>query len=272
MPFFVSRRQKLHYEVLGDGRPLVLLHGVTNYGMAWTPQLSRLLYEGYKIIVPDLAGHGMSQPAAAKTTVPELAADVAALLDAAKEPRAAICGLSLGGMIAQQFACDYPGRATALVIANSRPNANTPEQIRAVESWVEILAQPQGPQRRLEAVWPRLVNARFRQTEAGQETFREWHRVAAGLSGSSLINVARGFTEFDARDGLSRLRVPALVIAGEFDEIIPPEFSRQSSDLIEGAEFSVIGGAGHISNVDSAEAFTLLCAGFLTRAAEYAAR
>jgi len=266
MPFFVSRGQKLHYEVIGHGRPLVLLHGVTNYGMAWTPQLSRFLYEGYKVIVPDLAGHGMSQPAAKKTTVPELAADVAELLDNLAEPRAALCGLSLGGMVAQQFACDYSGRATALMIANSRPNANTPEQVRAVEGWTALLGQPNGPQRRLEAVWPRLVNAQFRQTEAGAQTFREWHRVAAGVSGQSLINVAIGFTEFDAREGLARLDVPALVIAGEFDEIIAADISRQSADLIPGAEFSVISGAGHISNVDSAEAFTLLCTGFLARA------
>jgi 3-oxoadipate enol-lactonase len=266
MPFFISRGQKLHYEVIGHGEPLVLLHGVTNYGMVWTPQLSRLLYEGYKVIVPDLAGHGMSQPAAKKTTVPELAADVAELLDNIGEARAALCGLSLGGMVAQQFACDYPGRATALVTANSRPNANTPEQIRAVEGWTVLLAQTNGPQRRLEAVWPRLVNAQFRQTEAGAKTFREWHRVAAGLSGQSLCNVAMGFTEFDVRESLAKLKVPALVIAGEFDEIFPADISRQCADLIPGAEFSIIPGAGHISNVDSAEAFTLLCTAFLARA------
>lgn len=263
MPFFESRGQKLHYEVLGEGRPLVFLHGVTNYGMVWTPQLSRFLYEGYRIIIPDLAGHGMSQPAKAKTTVPELAVDLAALLDTVNERRAVICGLSLGGMVVQQFACDYPGRVTALIIANSRPNANTPEQIRAVEGWVEILSQPNGPQRRLETMWPRLVSAQFRRTESGHQTFREWHRVAASLSGGSLINVARGFTEFDAREHLPRLKVPSLVIAGELDEIIPAEVSRQSADLIDQAQFSIISGAGHISNVDSAETFTLLCTGFL---------
>ncbi|HEY1746845.1 MAG TPA: alpha/beta fold hydrolase [Xanthobacteraceae bacterium] len=266
MPFFVSRGQKLHYEVVGHGKPLVLLHGVTNYGMAWTPQLSRLLYEGYRVVVPDLAGHGMSQLAANKTTVRELAADVAELLDDLSEPSAALCGLSLGGMVAQQFACDYPGRATALVIANSRPNANTPELVRAVEGWSALLTQPNGPQRRLEAVWPKLVNAPFRQTEAGAQTYREWHRVAAGLSGQSLCNVAIGFTEFDAREGLAKLEVPSLVIAGEFDELFPADISRQSADLIPGAEFSVIAGAGHISNVDSAEAFTLLSTAFLARA------
>ena len=266
MPFFISRGQKLHYEVIGHGKPVVLLHGVTNYGMAWTPQLSRLLYEGYKVVIPDLAGHGMSEPAATKTTVRELAADVVELLDNIGEERAALCGLSLGGMVAQQFACDFPGRATALVVANSRPNANTPELVRAVNGWTTLLTQPNGPQRRLEAVWPRLVNAQFRETEAGAQTFREWHRVAAGLSGQSLSNVAIGFTEFDAREGLAKLDVPALVIAGEFDELFPADISRQSADLIPGAEFSVISGAGHISNVDSAEAFTLLCTGFLARA------
>ena len=144
MPFFVSRGQKLHYEVLGEGRPIVLLHGVTNYGMVWTPQLSRLLYEGYRIIIPDLAGHGMSQPAAAKTTVPELAVDLAALLDEVKEPQAAICGLSLGGMVAQQFACDHPSRTIALllpILGLMRTPPNKSEQSRA---GVQFFRSPMG--------------------------------------------------------------------------------------------------------------------------------
>jgi pimeloyl-ACP methyl ester carboxylesterase len=90
--------------------------------------------------------------------------------------------------------------------------------------------------------------------------------VAAGLSGQSLCNVAIGFTEFDAREGLTKLDVPSLVMAGEFDELFPADISRESADLIPGAEFSVIAGAGHISNVDSAEAFTLLTTAFLARA------
>ena len=74
------------------------------------------------------------------------------------------------------------------------------------------------------------------------------------------------FTQFDAREGLAKLDVPALVVAGEFDEIFPADISRQSADLIPGAEFSVISGAGHISNVDFAEAVTLRCTSFSARA------
>ena len=81
MPIFQSDRGRLHYEELGAGRPILLIHGFTNYGLAWAPQLAALVHAGYRVILPDLHGHGASAPATSLCTVADLAADMVALLD-----------------------------------------------------------------------------------------------------------------------------------------------------------------------------------------------
>jgi pimeloyl-ACP methyl ester carboxylesterase len=76
-----SARRHLHYEDVGAGRLILLVHGFTNYGLSWAPQLAALVHSGYRVIIPDLYGHGASSPATALSTVSDLAADMVGLLD-----------------------------------------------------------------------------------------------------------------------------------------------------------------------------------------------
>jgi 3-oxoadipate enol-lactonase len=173
--------------------------------------------------------------------------------------------LSLGGMIVQQAAVDAPDRVGALVVADSRPNADTPELREPVAGWVALFEQPDGPRRRLAATWPLLVNESFRESPSGRAALDAWERVLARIPGTSLSNVARGMTRFNVIDQLGAVHVPTLVISGEEDRLIPPAQSRATAELIEGASFHVIPGAGHISNVDSPAAFNELLLRFLER-------
>lgn len=263
MGFFQSRGQRLHYEIHGDGAPVLLIHGFTNHGLAWAPQLSSLIYSGRRAIVPDLAGHGLSQPATTVTSVANLAGDMIALLDHLGIERAVACGLSLGGMVAQQMAVDHAERVSAIIVADSRPSADTPEQVRMVESWVELFERPDGPRRRLESTWPLLVNEAFRTSASGKATFAAWQMVLSRIPGASLSNVARGMRLFNVEKHLPGLRLPTLVIAGEEDRLIPSAASRLTADLVPGARFAVIPGGGHISSLDSPAEFNQLLLGFL---------
>lgn len=266
MPFFVSRGRRLHFEILGEGRPILLVHGFTNYGMAWAPQLPALVYSGYRVILPDLDGHGLSAAAEAVTTVTDLARDAAALLDHLAVQRAVLCGLSLGGMVVQQVAVDAPDRVEALIVADSRPNADTPELRQAVAEWTSLFEQPDGPRRRLAATWPHLVNQSFHDSASGRAAFRAWEAVLARIPGTSLSNVARGMTSFNVIDRLATATARTLVISGAEDKLIAPEHSRSTAALLKGAEFQVIPGAGHISNLDSPAEFNDLLLRFLERA------
>jgi 3-oxoadipate enol-lactonase len=153
----------------------------------------------------------------------------------------------------------------ALVVADSRPNADTPQLRDAVAAWIALFEQPDGPRRRLAATWPTLVNESFRESSSGRAAFRAWETVLAGIPGTSLSNVARGMTSFNVIERLSAATSPTLVVSGAKDALIAPEHSRVTAELIEGAEFRVIPGAGHISNLDSPAEFNDLLMRFLAR-------
>ena len=149
MGFFQSGRRRLHYENLGAGPPVVLLHGFTNYGLSWAPQLAAVVHAGHRVILPDLRGHGASTPATELCTVTDLAQDVIALLDHLGIGPVVVCGLSLGGMVAMQMALDEPDRIAGLVIANSRSSFTDAETTAMVDTWTGLLLQEDGPLKRL---------------------------------------------------------------------------------------------------------------------------
>jgi 3-oxoadipate enol-lactonase len=261
MGIFQIGRFRLHYEDLGSGRPIVVIHGFTNYGLSWTPQLAALVHSGYRVIVPDLRGHGASTGATALCTVADFANDLIELLDQLDINSAALCGLSLGGMIGLQLAIEQPDRVAALVVANSRASFSDPEAIALVDGWTGLFAQPDGPRKRLRAAWPVLVNEPFRESAAGRAAFEAWDRVTTVVEGSSLL--ARGMNQFDLRERLGEIRAPVLVISGEHDRLFSVEHGQEIVRGIAGSSSATILGAGHLANLDTPDQFNRLLLGFL---------
>lgn len=262
MPFVTSRRITLHYEMLGSGPAILMVHGFTNHGLVWAGQIADLLYAGYQVILVDLAGHGLSEPAAQKLTIPEMARDMIALLDHLKIERAAVCGLSLGGMIAQIMAADFTSRVGPIVVANSCADCTAPETVKEIDSWVGLFEQPDGPVKRLQAVWPRMLNEAFRSSPSGVAFLASWMRIVAKIPGSSCANIARGLQEFNSTDRLKNIGTPCLVISSEFDKLFPPAMCKRVSDMIPNSRFSVIEGGSHLSSLDSPKQFNDLLIGF----------
>jgi 3-oxoadipate enol-lactonase len=263
MPFYDRDKRRLNFETIGSGKPIILIHGFTNYSLVWTPQLSSLVHRGYQVILPDLAGHGRSEPAAVTTTVHDFTRDICALMDRLQIQRASVCGLSLGAMVAQQMAIEHPGRVDGLVLANSRATFADARYEGVIAGWIDLFEQPDGPRKRLQSVWPIMLNEAFRASTTGRATLAAWSDVLGAIPGTSLSNVARGMISFDLRDRLREIQAPTLVIAGEQDKLFPPAETREIADGIPGAQFAVIRGAGHLSSLDSADAFNALLCGFV---------
>lgn len=266
MPAYTSRGLRLHYEDVGDGPAVLLIHGFTNHGLVWAPQLPALVHAGFRALLPDLAGHGRSAPAAAETTPHDLAADMVALLDAAGVERAVAVGLSLGGMVAQELALGQPDRVRALVVADSAARFDRDRDAATVAAWVAVLAGQDGPRKRLSSAWPSLATAAFRASPAGLAAYAAWEMALEGVSGTSLARVARGMLRFDAAPRLPGLRLPALVVVGEADRLMPTEASREIAALIPGARLTTIPGAGHLANLDRPDAFDAALLGLLAEA------
>ena len=116
------------YDDHGVGQPLLFLHAFPLNRSMWQSQVTVLLSKGgYRLVAPDWRGFGESESSGELTTMEVLADDVAALMDALGMQKALVCGLSLGGYVAFAFLRKYPERVSGLVLADTKPDADTEE-------------------------------------------------------------------------------------------------------------------------------------------------
>jgi pimeloyl-ACP methyl ester carboxylesterase len=120
---------EMYYEVRGQGQPLVLLHGFNASGQVWAPFLVEFAKQ-YKVILPDLRGHGRSSNPSGKFTHRQSALDVFALLDSLKIGQFRAMGISTGGMTLIHMATQQPSRVEAMVLIGA--TIYFPEQARAI--------------------------------------------------------------------------------------------------------------------------------------------
>lgn len=256
MSFYTANNRRIYFMSFGDGAPVLLLHGISNSGRAWGPQIPALVASGYRVIVPDLAGHGASGPIDAPIGVDALADDIEALIDDLGLSRLDVVGLSLGGMVAMTLALRHPGRIDRLVIADSFNKTTDPAFREVLEGWAQTLEQPDGPVTRFEKTWPGIVSPTFQATAEGVRTYQVWHGIAAKADGPSLAHVARGIAGFDLGARVGELAMPTLFLAGSLDQMSPPDLGRYMAEQAPQGTFALIEGAAHLSNVDAAGVFT----------------
>lgn len=268
MAFYDTASRTNYFIEFGAGRPIVLLHGISNSGRAWGPQIAPLVEAGYRVIVPDHAGHGASGKLTAPIGVAALAGDIEALLAHLDIGPVDLVGLLLGGMIALELALRDPERIGRLVVANSFDKTSTPVFHALAEGWATIFERPGGPVQRLEQSWPSLVCPAFQSTPEGLRTYQVWHGIAATADGASLAHVARGIGAFDVTERTASLAMPTLFMAGNLDGMSPPETSHRMAERAPQGRYAEIDGAAHISNVDSADRFSAHLLEFLGEGTE----
>ncbi|VWD12565.1 alpha/beta hydrolase [Burkholderia lata] len=227
---FTSSERRSCFSVFGTGRPLVLLHGITNSGRAWVAQFGPFVAAGYQVTVPDHAGHGAPAPLRAPVSVADLADDVRTLLDELAIGSADVVGLSLGGLVAMQLSLEAPERGGRLVIVNSFP-AFRGDGVRAmVQSWIEMFREPDGPTKRFEKTWPINASDAFWRSIEGIRMYQLPHGLATMAIGESLAHVAEGIVGFDAEARLSHIDGDTVFVAAALDTMSTPALSRRIAD------------------------------------------
>jgi pimeloyl-ACP methyl ester carboxylesterase len=250
------------YDDVGEGPPVVLVHGGLGNRRMWAPQVRALSAAGYRCLACDLRGHGETTGGeeAEAFTPALLRDDLLAFADAVGLATFSLVGLSVGGLVAQEVAIEAPDRLDAVVIADAWVATGASERDRqagrlltpVVEGALKALGT--GPLAYLAA---RVMGDR-------DEEARELVRAAtAGTSPDSAIRVWRGLGVHDTRSRLGRVRTPTLVIAGARDMNLAQ--ARLLATLVDDAELVVLPDAGHITNLHQPEAFTAAVLGFLSR-------
>lgn len=259
MPYAVNRGVRLYWTEHGDGTPLLLIMGLSFTHEMWYRVLSWLTPR-YRAILFDNRGMGRSDVPPGPYSIPQMASDAAAVMDAAGISAAHIVGASMGGMIAQELALRNPNRVLSLVLACtsfSGVSGQWPDFRRGAGAlhW-------RGATRleRERALRP-LLYADATPSDRIEEDFSI--RCQCCWTYKGFLNQFAGILMWSSYRRLPRIQVPTLVIHGAEDHLIPPQNGRVLASRIPGARFHLLPNAGHILITDQPEMCRTLLTEFL---------
>ena len=251
----------LAYTDVGAGPPIVLIHGYPFNRSLWTEQ-TEALNSKYRVVAPDLRGFGESDSSEGTATMARMAEDVAALMDALAIEQAVIGGLSMGGYVALAFARMFPARVKALVLADTRAQADSEEGKQTRHQQAEK-ALSEGMAGIADAMLPKLLtpDTVSKRPELVKRVRDMMLKTKPGGAAAALLGMAE---RDDQTDFISSIRVPALILVGREDAITPVADSEKMQSRIEGSRLVVIENAGHVSNLEQTEQFNDALLGFLS--------
>jgi 3-oxoadipate enol-lactonase len=250
---------ELHVTRSGEGDPVLLVHGFPLSSHLWRETMQRLP-PGWSGIAPDLRGHGETE-ATPEISLLRLARDLVELLDALGETRPVVLvGLSMGGYVALEMARRWSDRIRALVLVDTRAEADSAEAAAGRLRTAERVLH-EGSSVVAEAMAPKLFAP-----GADPELVRDWTERMAATAPSGVAAALRAMAHRgDNFDVLRSWKEPLLVVVGEHDAITPPEAARAMAEAAPAARLEIVPGAGHLTPVEQPERFSTLLADFLTR-------
>ena len=240
--------QELYYELHGGGPPLVLVMGIGYDSSLWTLEQVPALSTQFQVILVDNRDAGRSSRARHPYEIADMADDLAGLLDALGIARSSVLGLSMGGMIAQEFALRHADRLDRLVLAGTGA-APARSAVDPIEIWSWVKANdPTGAVFGGQQFVSLFSTAFLRNHEAVRHTAELLASNPYPMSPEAYGRQADAYRQFDALDRLSAITAPTLVIVGEHDLLTPPWIAREVAEAIPGARFQVIQGDGVLAS------------------------
>jgi 3-oxoadipate enol-lactonase len=253
---------RLAYTDKGPGPVVVLLHGFPLGRAMWSEQIAGI-GSIYKVVAPDLRGHGDSPAPDGDYTIDEMGDDVIELLDVMGfDGPVVVGGLSMGGYVALSIVARYPERVRALMLMDTRAAADTPEAVRQREELAKTVLAAGDARPVVEAMTPRLfakatLERRPERVAPLQDLMKR--NTPRGLVGALRAMASRP----DRRAELSAIRVPTLVMVGEQDVVTPPAEAQALADAIPGSRLEVIPEAGHLAPYENPAIANSVILGFL---------
>jgi pimeloyl-ACP methyl ester carboxylesterase len=251
----------LAYTDRGEGTPLVLLHAFPLTRQMWRSQNDGLSTQ-LRVVTPDLCGFGESTTSTEPPDLGVMADAVLGLLDRLKLSRVVLGGLSLGGYVAMEILRRRPQVVSALVLADTKASADPDPAADNRRRMADLLERDRNTRVLVHDVLPTLVGATTREQRPDTVAWlREMVEDTdpAGAAWAQRAMAARP----DSFDTLRQVRVPALVVVGEEDELSPPPDAEAMVQAIPGSQIAVLAGAGHLSAVESPEAFNSVVGDFV---------
>ncbi|MBV9033351.1 MAG: alpha/beta fold hydrolase [Acidobacteriaceae bacterium] len=264
MPYVTNRGARLYWEEHGSGPPVLLIMGLSFTLEMWFRVVPHLI-QSYRVILFDNRGIGRSDVPRGPYTIPTMASDAIAVLDAAGVAAAHVVGASMGGMIAQELTLRYPERVHSLILGctacrglfSKWPNFRKgPNQI----GWfrADRLQRERGMRQMLYAV------------DTLEELIEEdiGIRCRCNWTYKGVLSQLAGILLWSSYRRLPSIKAPTLVVHGEEDHLLPPQNGQLVASRIPGARFELMPRAGHIFITDQPETTMRHLLGFLQQVSE----
>lgn len=239
-----------HYVDVGNGAPLLFVHGFPLSSAAWKHQI-KVFQSSHRVIAPDLRGFGDSAATSGAVSMTQLADDLHALLQHLNPGSVVLIGHSMGGYVALAFARKFPDLLRGLVLVGTKAGADTPE---AAEGRRKTAAQvdAQGTQPVIDSMLPKFFSPSTRNPALADEV----RGIMAAAKPAGVAGALLGMAERpDSTPYLPQVTVPTLVLTGADDQVIPPAESQKLVEGIRGAQLHTISGAGHLVAMEQPEEF-----------------
>src|SRR5258705_10613857 len=261
-------KTKLYYEIAGKGEPLVLIHGSFGDRRFWGLQFTELSKK-YKVLRYEMRGYGRSA-LPDSTEVYRDCDDLNALMDLLKIKKAHICGLSLGSIIAIDFALAYPGKCSSLIPIGPRvagdgtdeyKNKNS-DSVRAIIAKVTEIAKTKGAKEATDYLW--TGDHAMGKTVVTTRTRHALLKMGYEYSWWRYLHTSKREQAFPmAIKKLNEIKIPTLIVTAEYDLALCKDIAAIMAKEIPGAKLISIKGAGHIMNMDQPEEFNKIISKFI---------
>src|SRR6202050_1256567 len=264
MPFVQNQGAKIYWDEQGSGEPLFLIMGLSYPSYMWH-RPRPVLANRYRTIALDNRGVGQSDVPPGVYSIALMASDAASVLDAAGVGSAHLFGVSMGGMIAQEFALQYPKRVRSLILGCTA--AGGPTAVRAEPEATQMLMtrDKMSPEQAAEAPVPFIYDSATPRERIDEDIAirRPWFPRPEGY-----VAQLQGIIAWEAYSRLSGIAAPTLVIHGETDRLVPPGNGKLIAERIPGAKLVMIPRASHLFFTDQTEAAHRVILEFLNEQAE----
>jgi len=250
MPFVENQGARIYWDEQGHGAPILLIMGLSYPSYMWH-RTRPVLAARYQTIALDNRGVGRSDVPSGPYPIALMASDAAAVLDAAGIESAHLFGISMGGMIAQEFALQYPKRVRSLILGCT--GAGGPTAVRAEPAATQMLMtrDKMSPEQAAEAPVPFIYDSATPRERIDEDIAirRPWFPRPEGY-----VAQLQGIIAWEACSRLSGIAAPTLVIHGENDRLVPPGNGKLIAERIPGARLVMIPHASHLFLTDQTEA------------------
>lgn len=266
MPDHELNGHRLHYLDEGGGEPVIcFVHGFPFESGMWRPQVDHLAARGHRCIAPDLFGFGRSDVPADKGdySIPGYADQVGGLLEALDVPPVVLVGLSMGGYVALDLVHRRPELVGALLLADTRAEADSDEGRQRRADQQVFLAGGGERSSLAEGLLDALIGKQGPERERAIRTVRAFMLATPVEGWIGALEAMR--TRADATSWLGDIAVPTLVLVGQDDNLTPLEAATTLAEGIPEAELVVLPDVGHVSNLEGPHEFTMALDRFLDR-------